>query len=344
MNNHKDQDQAASDTLLEGNEVATGVVTVRESSCTNRLVSIDTSHIVNIWDTDTGAILSSVEEPNDRVARSILCCSGDGNRLAVCRSTPIYISKFDTDSSLERVITVPVTPGSSPDAMIWSLCMNYNGSRVLSGHSGGHLCYWAAESGEVIWSQKIHDGHAVYAVDISFDGALVVTGGGDEKLRLCFAETCLEIWELKGHLRAIRAIKFNCDASRIASGSIDKTICIWDVASSSQIMILTGHTKDITCLSYSCDGSRLTSGAEDESVRLWDVELGVCLFVLRGHTDWVWSVSFSSDGNRIASGGHDNTIILWDTVSGSEVKRLEGHSHGVINVLYLPAIYDYLLK
>ena len=314
----------------------------RSSSCgsnvTNRVVFVGCDHMVRIWDADSGEVLGTTKLPRSGFAnRPLLCCSRYGHRLATSFYGIISIWNLRSDSSLELVRTI--NTGHS----IYSLCMNDDGSRIVSGHDGGYLCYWDIESGAELWSHDVSDGIAVFAVDISFDGAIIVSGGEGRIVRLLAAETGDEICQFRGHDDFIRSVQFNSDASRIASSSDDTTIRIWDVATRCQVMLLEGHSDVVSSLSYSCDGTRLASTSYDKTVRVWDAESAVCLLV-QGHVGYAMSLSISSDGSRIASGGDDGTVIIWDSASGCEVMRLDGHAGDVTGVCYVPAVSDYLLK
>ena len=246
----------------------------RSSSCgSNRVVTVGYDNIARIWDADSGEVLGITMISR---YRPLLCCSRCGHRLATSADETISIWNLRSDSSLELVRTINTAGHGS----IFSLCMNEDGSRIVSGHFDSYLCYWDIESGAQLWSHDVC-AEVVFAVDISFDGALIVSGCVDGIVRLWAAETGDEICQFRGHYNSIRSIKFNPDASRIASGSYDTNIRIWDVATRCQVMLLEGHSDDVSSLSYSCDRPRLASASHDKTVRVWDAESGVCLLVCR---------------------------------------------------------------
>ena len=316
-------------------------VTFSGSNGTNRLASYTWDYTIRIWDADTGKPLITIHSPNDeRCGTAVLCCSKDGSCLAVSHGDLIYIRNINYDGIMEDVRTI----NADTEESIISLCMNYDGSVVLSGHGNGHLRLWDIKSG-ALCCHYILGNKAIGAVDISFDGALIASGGANQMIQIhsTHDRSMEEICQLHGHTRSVSSLQFNYDASRIASCSYDKTVRIWDVASQSQVMLLEGHTDCVTSLSYSYDGTRLATGSHDKVVMIWDVETGDCLWALRGHNRKIYSVSFSHDGSRVASGGEDPMVIIWDSVSGCEVERIR-HFHGVAGVCFMPVLTDFLLK
>ena len=318
-------------------------VTITRISRMNRVATVAYDHTTRIWDADTGGILASVNTSiTGEASFSRMSCSRDGHRLATSSGSIISvwdISSFDGTLELKQTI-------NAGHERIQSLCLNSDGSRSVSRHVDGNLCYWDIASGELLWSRNVADSEQVnFGLDISSDGAVIAVGlNCGFHVGLMSAVTGEEICQFQGHTRTVISIKFSHDASRIASSSRDKTIRIWDVAMRSLVMLLQGHTQVVTSLSYSCEGSRLASGSSDKSVMVWDLVSGECLYVLKGHSGSVSCVSFSDDNRRIASGGCDNRVILWDCASGCEVVRLEGHTNVVSGVHFLPVSHDYLLK
>ena len=228
-------------------------------------------------------------------------------------------------------------------ASVCSLCFNHDGSRLVSSHLDGHICFWDIESSELLWTCA-NQSQNVYAIAISFDGVLMASGGENKKVRLCFTGTNEEIHKFIGHGDAIRAIEFNPSASQIASCASDHTIRIWDVVNRCVLMVLEGHSNEMSCLCYSYDGTRLASGSCDKSVRIWDTESGTCLQVLKGHTTFVYSVSFNHDDTRIAASDDEKRIIIWDSTTGSELVRIEDTKYSIYVACYLPEGSNYLLK
>ena len=80
------------------------------------------------------------------------------------------------------------------------------------------------------------EGHlsSVESVAFSPDGKLIVSGSGDETIRLWDAATgALHGEPLEGHLGSVNSVAFSPDGKLVVSGSNDKTVRLWDVATGS---------------------------------------------------------------------------------------------------------------
>jgi WD40 repeat protein len=113
----------------------------------------------------------------------------------------------------------------------------------------------------------------VYAVAVSPDGRLVLSGGNDRVVRLWDRFTGKELRRLEGHTGAVLAVAFAADGRTALSGS-----------------------------------SQYRGG--DHVIRLWDVDTGKELARYGGAGVTVWSMSFTADGLAL-SGSADNTLRLW---------------------------------
>jgi hypothetical protein len=78
-------------------------------------------------------------------------------------------------------------------------------------------------------------GHSLWVHSVAFspDGKRIVSGGGDNTLRLWDGETGKSIGEpLKGHSSSVSSVAVSADGKRIVSGSYDNTLRLWDVLDS----------------------------------------------------------------------------------------------------------------
>lgn len=154
-------------------------------------------------------------------------------------------------------------------------------------------------------------------------------------LKLCDAETGMELDTLAGHTELVTACAFSPDGTRIVSGSRDGVLKLWDAETGMELATLAGHTNEVTACAFSPDGARVVSGSQDRMLKLWDAETGMGLVTLKSPRR-VESCAFSPDGMRVVSGFEDGMLTLWDTTSGVKLVVLVGHSPAKVRHLPWP--------
>jgi len=173
-------------------------------------------------------------------------------------------------------------------------------------------------------------GHSspVLAVDVSPDGQLIATGGGDQTAKLWQRDGTL-LHTLQHKVSSVFALSFTPDSQRLVTSSVDGSIYLWS-RKGKLLKTFEGHSAAIWAIALSPDGQRIASASEDSTIRLWSVD-GKPLKTLKGHQGGVWGVAFSPDGNLLASSSTDGTVKVW-TLDGELVRTLEGHSATVWDV------------
>ena len=149
--------------------------------------------------------------------------------------------------------------------------------------------------------RHVFEGHEqeIYSLDFSNDGRYIVSGSGDETMR---------VWDLSD--ASCRMITIETPPPppppipppppSSAGGSNPLT---------------PNQDAGITSVSISPDGSMVAAGSLDSVIRIWEVASGMLLDSLRGHRDSVYSVAFTPDGKGIISGSLDKSLKLWDLCS-----------------------------
>ena len=173
-------------------------------------------------------------------------------------------------------------------------------------------------------------GHSspVLAVDVSPDGQLIATGGGDQTAKVWQRDGTL-LHTLQHTISSVYALRFSPDSQRLVTSSVDGNIYLWS-RFGKLLKTFQGHKAAIWAIAVSPDGERIASASEDSTIRLWSAD-GKLLKTLSGHQGAVWGVAFSPDGNLVASSSTDNTVKVW-TLDGQVVRTMEGHSATVWDV------------
>jgi WD40 repeat protein/tRNA A-37 threonylcarbamoyl transferase component Bud32 len=169
----------------------------------------------------------------------------------------------------------------------------------------------------------------VGSLALSVDGKRLVSGSGDNTIKVWDLVAGKETRSLSGHAGEVRSLALSVDGKRLFSGSWDQTIKVWDLEAGTDAITLRGHTKGVTSLALRGDGKRLFSGSDDKTIKVWDLEAGKETLTLRGHAYRVSSLALSLDGKRLVSGSHDTTIKAWDVEAGKDILTLRGHNGGI---------------
>lgn len=175
------------------------------------------------------------------------------------------------------------------------------------------------------------DGHtdAVRSVRFSEDGALLVSGGQDNTVRVWEFSTLTSITTFRGHGSEVTSVTFLPNGTTVLSASHDKTVREWNVASYEELRILRGrmldgHEDAVLSASYSGDQKHILTASRDRSARTWDVLTGRPELELKeGHEYLASSAIFFPDGRKLVTAAIDNTTRIWDSTTGGQVARFD---------------------
>jgi len=193
---------------------------------------------------------------------------------------------------------------------------------------GGEVRQWDIADGKII---QVFQGHkdALYALALSPDGAIMATGGYDQKIKLWDVATGKEIKTLSGHNGCVYQLAFRPDGKILASASADRTVKLWDVASAERRETFSQSLKEVRTVAFSSDGKRLYAGGADSRIRVWEISetaaetTNPILQSKFAHEGPILSLAFSGDGKILCSAAEDRTVKLWDPVQMKTVLTLE---------------------
>jgi WD40 repeat protein len=169
--------------------------------------------------------------------------------------------------------------------------------------------------------------NGVHSAAFSPDGRYILTGSGDNKLRLWDVATgkCLRIFEGGGSYVAYSpngrfALSVGYENYKTTG------VRLWDVTTG---QCLRTHGIGADPVVFSPDNRFALSGAEDNTLRLWDVAGGQCLRTFEGHTQKIKAGAFSPDGRFALSGTEAQSLTeegelrLWDVTTGRCLRTFE---------------------
>jgi WD40 repeat protein len=224
----------------------------------------------------------------------------------------------------------------------WKAAFLPDGKRVVSAGCDKVLRLWDAETGRELSRFEGHS-DSIFAVAVSEDGRLAVSGGGglsfpkqgepgkDFTVRLWDLTSHQEMRRFVGHTHIVWCVAFSPDGRFVLSGSMDHSMRLWNVANGKEVRQFP-HNDWVMGVCFSPDGRWGLSSTANGDVVLWELETGRDLRHFKGHTSAVESVAFSPDGRHALSGGGGDGVRLWDVRSGKEVRQLD--KDGTINVAF----------
>lgn len=182
-------------------------------------------------------------------------------------------------------------------------------------------------------SNRWEDAAAVWSIDVSPDGQMLVSGNEDGSVKL-WAIDGNELKVIGRHRDKVTSVQFSTDGKKIVSGSSDGTVKIWSV-SGQELKSFVGQSGEaVFSVSFSPDGEMIASGGSDGKVNLWNKN-GQNLKTLPGNQRTVLSLCFSKDGKHLVAGGDDGTVNVW-RISDNRLRVLLRGNEIITSVSFSP--------
>jgi WD40 repeat protein len=261
-----------------------------------RLISGGADCTINLWDLQTGQVLSRLAGHTD-VVRAI-ALSPDGQTV-VSGSGDKTIKIWNLQTN-ELISTLEET---SP---VWSVALSPDGKTLVSGSGTGTLNFWQISSGELLYTIQGHRDR-IFSVAVSPDGTTVATGSLDKTIKLWDLQTG-KLLRTVSDPSAVRSVAFSPDGQTLASGSWDQTIKLWDWRTGTLRHQLVGHRDRIITVAFA-DDQTLVSGSADRTIKRWNVQTGELLQTIDDSSNWILAIA--ADSQEIVSGGKDKMIRVW---------------------------------
>ncbi len=224
-----------------------------------------------------------------------------------------------------------------------SVSFSSDGKYIVSGSDDKSVKLWSIYDRRLVYSFEDHN-EKVNSVAFSNDGQYIVSGSGnvydivsgvgDNSIKLWSMRDKKLIYSFEDHSRAVLSVAFSNDGKYIVSGSDDKSIKLRSVEKMKLIYSFDGLGNYIDSVVFSNDGQYIVSGSSDNSVKLWSMRDKKLVYSFEGHKRDVRSVAFSSDGAYIVSGSRDNSVKLWSVKEKKLMYTFIGHSLAVHSVAF----------
>ncbi len=333
------------------------------------------SAVAQLWDVNTGNLISTITIPSTEPAsswhtRSIGALTFHPTRKALAVAANEREDGGNSSLQLWGVSTGKLISTLTEHPMLYPfaanektiLCFNANNFQLRDTNTGKIL-----RNLKKTWTnlfkhlQKVDN---VEAFAVLSDNTTFAIGGADGLLELWNMQAGERLLTLKGHTDQITALALTADNTILASGSQDKSIRLWDTRTGAKLLTLTGHKNSgkkqifsnaptrlsaelVNNLVFSSDSKMLASSSEHGTIWLWDLSTGNLLKTLTGHeaaADTLLAgtglskigMAFSPDNKLFASGGRNGQVILSDMSANPNHLSLNGHTWSVKTLTFSP--------
>jgi WD40 repeat protein/energy-coupling factor transporter ATP-binding protein EcfA2 len=234
---------------------------------------------------------------------------------------------WDVSGSAPRYVhTVPLGDRVFPYRMRYLA----NGSLLVGEDSGFVSIVNPLTNTTVMKSAVAHDG-GVWAVAISHDGKVVVSGAEDGLVRIIDAKTGKPVHTpLELGDGTVEMTEFSPDGSILATGGDGGNVSFWDAKTWSQIGAPLKVESGAWSLAWSPDAKHFVVGT-DLDIRFFDATTKSIIGApLRDHDGIAYRVQYINSGHEVISAGEDGRVLFWDATTHQQSRpALAGHGSGV---------------
>lgn len=191
-------------------------------------------------------------------------------------------------------------------------------SRLLASSGGDAIKVWDLRDGKLV--KTFEDTSTVHA--FSPDGAWLVVGTSDGKIRLLDSRTGRARVSLASGPEAIRSIALDPEGARIVALNAGNEVYLWDIRTARKVRKVGQDKTRITSIELSPNGDVLAAGTHRGTVELWDLASGELVRTLAGHRKAVLDLAFSPFGSTLAASAYGE-MKFWDWKNGREIDTLD---------------------
>ena len=324
-----------------------------------KIVSMDYTNDVKIWDIDKGEIVKILKSHEDKLTDIFV--SKDGKRLITSsedNSIKLWdlesfklINTFKSNSTAVNCIAISdeaklaVTGSDDKSMRIWDLgeaeliksfdknteevkgiAISPDAKNIIM--SERNLKYFDVESGKLVKSingEKYYFGDPVLFTP---NGKFLLTCDRNNEILFMDINSGKVIRRFSGHTEAVKALSLSPDGKYFVSGGYDRKVKFWNLnISNNELTTLTDHISDVTAVVFSPDGKLVASGSDDGTVIVSEVDYEAGFLrpinTYKGHQ--VSTMIFTPDSKKLIIGSFDATVSVYDIASNKEMFVFDKH-------------------
>ncbi|HWB06207.1 MAG TPA: c-type cytochrome domain-containing protein [Verrucomicrobiales bacterium] len=243
--------------------------------------------------------------------------TGDGRHLVTGAFRRVLI--WDAESlTLRREILTGLT------GRITAVRPLANSSQVLLADGqeaeNGFVRILDMQTGQTVRSWRAHE-DTIFAMDVSRDGNLLATAGGDKLVKLWDIAKGAETAKLEAHSTQVLSLAFNPDSTQLVSGGADRQLKVWDVKTKENTIALANRSAAFNAVTWSSAGPAVFAVTEDGTLlRYTDLKVhsgaqssdpGNERQVGRSDAA-LYCLTATANGERLFAGSGNGRILGWD--------------------------------
>jgi len=174
---------------------------------------------------------------------------------------------------------------------------------------------------------------AVWGLDLSPDGRLLVSGGWDGTVRLWRTSDGAQVAVLDEQGGNVLSVAFSPDGQSVAATGGSEVIRLWQTRSGRLLRTIGGSRGYFSSVAFGPQGSMLITTGADRVACLWRPGDGALLERIAPEGGAL-SLAVGPGGHSLALGCGDGRIRVYDLTRGTVKSMLEGHRSGVIALAY----------
>ncbi len=169
----------------------------------------------------------------------------------------------------------------------------------------------------------------VTALDISTDGTLLATGGGEPsrsgEVKIWNLATGALVLDIKdAHSDTVFGLQFSPNDKQLATCGADRFMKVFTVATGELVRSFEGHTHHVLDVAWQADGRRLATCGADNVIKVWDARTGDQLRTIAGYKKEVTSVDFIGDSDTVVAASGDPSVRIKNTSNGGNIRNFAG--------------------
>jgi WD40 repeat protein len=320
---------------------------------------------LTVWDTRTGQVLTSIQQPSWVSALAF-------------HPDPTYLATGHDDGTI-GYWDAPGYHAVFPRGLLFhrkaisALAISPNGKLLAAASEDKTISLWDLGIGKYIGCLAGHTDH-ISGLAWHPSGNYVVSAGWDTTARVWDAHTLQPVVLLNSHATQVHALTFSKDGQWLACADSSSVVRLWEFDTKKCVREFTIPAPEIHSLTFShdgkflaCNGDRmlyrwnphtppsdtdfgfrpvakttvslapdgasLLSNGGGEELCIWNTATGQSIASLAA-ADIVQVVAFSPDGQRIA-GGIGNRVRVWDS-TGKHIADWDGPEENITALAFSP--------